>query len=50
MSAAAVAIIAYAFLCLGGIIGWLARNAIVREQADPEPSEFATNWVERRRP
>ena len=26
-------LIAYFFLCLGGLIGWLARNAVAREQA-----------------
>jgi hypothetical protein len=26
-------LIAYFFLCLGGLIGWLARHAVAREQA-----------------
>ena len=26
-------LIAYFFLCLGGLIGWLARHAVARERA-----------------
>lgn len=47
MSTAVVALIAYAALCVGGMLGWIARGAVVREQIE-EPSEFATNWLERR--
>lgn len=42
-------IIAYAFLCLGGVIGWLLRNAIVQEQVEyVEPTEHSTFWLEKR--
>ena len=29
-------LIAYFFLCLGGLIGWIARHAVAREQASGE--------------
>jgi len=41
-------IIAYAFMSLGAVIGWIAHAAVVREQVELEPSEFTENWEPRK--
>jgi hypothetical protein len=47
MSAASVILIAYGLLSVGAGLGWIARSLVVREQVEPEVTEFTHRWVNR---